>query len=135
MPEKQELALPKYCENIYKTVRRPTRTISIGKVLVGSQHPIALQTMTTTDTRDVMGTVTQASATFIPDLPHGGGGGGGGGGAGHVVFLQRLPPASLPPLPLAMPSDLIWRGSCIHSLACLQMRNTLSRYPCVGEAR
>ena len=59
MPHKEEPIFPKYCEQIYKTVRRPTRTVSIGKVLVGSQHPIALQTMTTTDTRDVMGTVTQ----------------------------------------------------------------------------
>ena len=61
MPHKDEPVHPKYCEQIYRTVRRPTRTVSIGKVLVGSQHPIALQTMTTTDTRDVMGTVTQVS--------------------------------------------------------------------------
>lgn len=33
--------------------------LQIGNVNVGSEHPIALQTMTTTDTRDVDGTVEQ----------------------------------------------------------------------------
>ena len=33
----------------------------IGKVKVGSEHRIALQTMTTTDTRDIEGTVAQVS--------------------------------------------------------------------------
>ncbi|KAG2492083.1 hypothetical protein HYH03_009579 [Edaphochlamys debaryana] len=49
----------KYCESIYQTKRRPTRTVMIGKVPVGSQHRIALQTMTTTDTRNVQMTVDQ----------------------------------------------------------------------------
>jgi hypothetical protein len=59
--QKKELRLltPKYCESIHQTKRRPTRTVEIGKVKVGSEHPIALQTMTTTDTRDVEGTVEQ----------------------------------------------------------------------------
>eukprot|EP00873_Tetraselmis_striata_P013600 jgi/Tetstr1/433864/TSEL_023046.t2 len=51
--------LPKYCESVTQTRRRPTRTVHIGKVLVGSEHPIAKQTMTTTDTRDIRGTVDQ----------------------------------------------------------------------------
>ncbi|KAA6429562.1 MAG: chloroplast 1-hydroxy-2-methyl-2-(E)-butenyl-4-diphosphate synthase precursor [Trebouxia sp. A1-2] len=50
---------PQYCESVYKSLRRPTRTIEVGNVKVGSQHPIALQTMTTTDTRNVQGTVDQ----------------------------------------------------------------------------
>eukprot|EP00884_Botryococcus_braunii_P018770 jgi/Botrbrau1/5577/Bobra.97_2s0008.1 len=54
-----KIVLPKYCESTYKTVRRPTRTIYIGKVPVGSEHPIRLQTMTTTDTRNVEATVDQ----------------------------------------------------------------------------
>lgn len=33
--------------------------MQIGNVKVGSEHPIALQTMTTTDTRNVQGTVDQ----------------------------------------------------------------------------
>ncbi|KAL4448645.1 hypothetical protein ABPG75_005864 [Micractinium tetrahymenae] len=59
--QKKELRLltPKYCESINQTKRRPTRTVEIGPVKVGSEHPIALQTMTTTDTRDVEKTVEQ----------------------------------------------------------------------------
>ncbi|GLJ52813.1 hypothetical protein SUGI_1125110 [Cryptomeria japonica] len=49
----------KYCESIYKTVRRKTRTVMIGNVPLGSEHPIRVQTMTTTDTKDVAGTVEQ----------------------------------------------------------------------------
>ncbi len=33
--------------------------MQVGNVKVGSQHPIALQTMTTTDTRNVQATVDQ----------------------------------------------------------------------------
>lgn len=36
--------------------------MKVGKVLIGSEHPIALQTMTTTDTRDVAATVAQVKA-------------------------------------------------------------------------
>ena len=35
--------------------------LQIGKVPVGSEHRIALQTMTTTDTRNVQATVDQVS--------------------------------------------------------------------------
>ena len=49
MPEEKKLKLPtKYCESIHQTIRRPTRTIQIGKVETGSAHPVRLQTMTTT---------------------------------------------------------------------------------------
>ncbi|XP_042396087.1 4-hydroxy-3-methylbut-2-en-1-yl diphosphate synthase (ferredoxin), chloroplastic-like isoform X1 [Zingiber officinale] len=47
----------KYCESIYKTVRRKTRTVMIGNVALGSEHPIRVQTMTTSDTKDVDRTV------------------------------------------------------------------------------
>jgi (E)-4-hydroxy-3-methylbut-2-enyl-diphosphate synthase len=53
------LPTPRYCESPYETRRRPTRTIQIGNVKVGSAHPIALQTMTTTDTRNIEATVDQ----------------------------------------------------------------------------
>ncbi|KAK2075593.1 hypothetical protein QBZ16_001701 [Prototheca wickerhamii] len=53
------LPTPHYCEDVYRTVRRPTRTVQIGRVPVGSAHPIARQTMTTSDTRDVAKTVEQ----------------------------------------------------------------------------
>jgi (E)-4-hydroxy-3-methylbut-2-enyl-diphosphate synthase len=51
--------MTKYCESVYQTKRRPTRTVWAGKVPIGSEHRIARQTMTTTDTRDVAGTVDQ----------------------------------------------------------------------------
>lgn len=47
----------KYCESIHKTVRRKTRTVMVGNVAIGSEHPIRVQTMTTSDTKDVAGTV------------------------------------------------------------------------------
>ena len=49
----------KYCENVNRAVRRKTRTITVGKVPIGSAHPIAKQTMTTTNTRDVDASVNQ----------------------------------------------------------------------------
>lgn len=50
---------PRYCESVYTPTRRPTRTVWVGKVPIGSEHPIAIQTMTTTDTRDVEASVEQ----------------------------------------------------------------------------
>ena len=41
--------------------------MQVGKVKVGSQHPIALQTMTTTDTRNVQATVDQVRFCLLPD--------------------------------------------------------------------
>ncbi|XP_028808019.1 4-hydroxy-3-methylbut-2-en-1-yl diphosphate synthase (ferredoxin), chloroplastic isoform X2 [Neltuma alba] len=49
----------KYCESLHKTVRRKTSTVMVGNVAIGSQHPIRVQTMTTTDTKDVAATVEQ----------------------------------------------------------------------------
>jgi (E)-4-hydroxy-3-methylbut-2-enyl-diphosphate synthase len=75
-----EDSLPwKYCEDITKTKRRPTRfdynfliyirfshyyfkrTVHVGKVQLGSEHPVAKQTMTTTNTRDVGASVDQVN--------------------------------------------------------------------------
>jgi hypothetical protein len=47
----------KYCESIYETRRRKTRTVMVGNVPLGSDHPIRIQTMTTSDTKDVAKTV------------------------------------------------------------------------------
>lgn len=41
------------------TVRRKTRQIRVGSVLIGGEAPIVVQSMTTTDTRDVAATVAQ----------------------------------------------------------------------------
>ncbi|HET7024109.1 MAG TPA: flavodoxin-dependent (E)-4-hydroxy-3-methylbut-2-enyl-diphosphate synthase [Gemmatimonadales bacterium] len=43
-------------------VRRRTPTVRIGDVLVGSAHPIVVQSMTNTDTADVRSTVDQVAA-------------------------------------------------------------------------
>ncbi|GMH07109.1 hypothetical protein Nepgr_008949 [Nepenthes gracilis] len=49
----------KYCDSLNKTVRRKTRTVMVGNVAIGSDHPLRIQTMTTTDTKDVAATVAQ----------------------------------------------------------------------------
>jgi (E)-4-hydroxy-3-methylbut-2-enyl-diphosphate synthase len=41
------------------TFRRSTRTVRVGNVLIGSEHPIRIQSMTTTPTHDVDATVEQ----------------------------------------------------------------------------
>ena len=49
----------KYCEDLSKVVRRKTRTVTAGPVKFGSEHPIVRQTMGTTSTKDVKGTIDQ----------------------------------------------------------------------------
>ncbi|HTB08650.1 MAG TPA: flavodoxin-dependent (E)-4-hydroxy-3-methylbut-2-enyl-diphosphate synthase, partial [Acidimicrobiales bacterium] len=44
------------------TPRRPTRQISVGSVKVGGDAPISVQSMTTTKTADVEGTLEQIYA-------------------------------------------------------------------------
>ncbi len=39
--------------------RRKTRTLYLGKVAIGSGHPISIQSMTKTDTRDAVATINQ----------------------------------------------------------------------------
>ena len=39
--------------------RRDTPTVNVGGILVGSQHPVVVQSMTNTDTEDVKSTATQ----------------------------------------------------------------------------
>src|SRR5436853_7475651 len=48
-----------YCESLTDYKRLLTREVKIGKLLIGGSHPIRVQTMTTTDTMDTMGTVEQ----------------------------------------------------------------------------
>ena len=40
-------------------MRRKTRTIELGNVKIGSGHSIPVQTMTKTDTRDIVSTINQ----------------------------------------------------------------------------
>ena len=49
-----------YCESLTKYKRRKSRVVHIGDVLLGSDYPIRLQSMTTTDTMDTLGTVEQS---------------------------------------------------------------------------
>jgi len=49
----------KYCEDVTRAKRRPTSTVKVGPVQIGSSHPVAKQTMCTTNTRDVEKSVEQ----------------------------------------------------------------------------
>ncbi|MEJ7778929.1 MAG: (E)-4-hydroxy-3-methylbut-2-enyl-diphosphate synthase [Daejeonella sp.] len=50
----------KYCNSQSTYSRFLTREVTIGAVPMGGQHPIRIQSMTTTDTMDTMGTVEQS---------------------------------------------------------------------------
>ncbi|MBR21459.1 MAG: 4-hydroxy-3-methylbut-2-en-1-yl diphosphate synthase, partial [Leifsonia sp.] len=49
--------MPKIPETL--APRRTTRQIKVGKVMVGSDHPVSVQSMTTTPTTDIDGTLQQ----------------------------------------------------------------------------
>jgi (E)-4-hydroxy-3-methylbut-2-enyl-diphosphate synthase len=49
-----------YCNSLTQYSRLKTREVKIGDLLLGNFHPIRLQTMTTTDTMDTIGTVEQS---------------------------------------------------------------------------
>lgn len=49
----------KYCESIYKTKRWQTREVMVGNIGVGGNNPVRIQSMTTSNTRDVEATIDQ----------------------------------------------------------------------------
>ena len=49
----------KYCDSLTSYIRRKTVEVNIGDVPLGSMHPIRVQSMTTVDTMDTMGSVEQ----------------------------------------------------------------------------
>lgn len=49
----------KYCEHTHKTKRWRTREVTCGKVKIGGDNPIRIQSMTTSSTRDVAATIDQ----------------------------------------------------------------------------
>ncbi len=49
-----------YTESLISYKRLKTREVKVGNLLLGSNHPIRVQTMTTTDTMDTMATVEQS---------------------------------------------------------------------------
>jgi len=51
-----------YCDSRYQARRRVSRVINIGGVYTGGDHPIRIQSMTTTNTQDVDATVAQTLA-------------------------------------------------------------------------
>lgn len=48
-----------YCPSIYEKKRLKARTVYVGSVPVGSEHPVRIQSMTTSNTRDVEATIDQ----------------------------------------------------------------------------
>ena len=49
----------------YNAIRRRTPEVRIGKVAIGGQNPIAIQSMTNTDTRDASATIAQIKALAL----------------------------------------------------------------------
>lgn len=49
----------KYCESVFTTKRWKTREVKVGNVGVGAENPIRIQSMTTSNTRDVEATIGQ----------------------------------------------------------------------------
>jgi (E)-4-hydroxy-3-methylbut-2-enyl-diphosphate synthase len=48
-----------YCPSIYQSVRFKTREVPVGKILVGGNQPIRIQSMTTSSTHDIEATIDQ----------------------------------------------------------------------------
>src|SRR5438445_13816079 len=53
------LAVPTYCASRFRYERRLSREVQIGTVAVGGTQPIRVQSMTTTRTQDIEGTLAQ----------------------------------------------------------------------------
>ena len=56
----ETLAPLKYCEDLFSYRRRKTRVVMVGDVGVGGDHPLRVQSMTTTDTLKVEDTILQS---------------------------------------------------------------------------
>jgi (E)-4-hydroxy-3-methylbut-2-enyl-diphosphate synthase len=50
---------PLYCHSLTQYKRRKTLSVKVGDVMIGSDHPIVLQSMTTVDTMDTEGSIAQ----------------------------------------------------------------------------
>ncbi|MFC4262556.1 (E)-4-hydroxy-3-methylbut-2-enyl-diphosphate synthase [Ferruginibacter yonginensis] len=49
-----------YCESLFSYKRLRTKAVTVGNLVIGGNNPIAIQTMTTTDTMDTDATVQQS---------------------------------------------------------------------------
>ncbi len=59
-PAENENTLLRYCPDLFNYQRRLTREVRVGKVGIGGGHPIRVQSMLTSDTRDAEACVTEA---------------------------------------------------------------------------
>ena len=50
----------KYCNSLTSYSRRESRAVNIGGITMGGNHPIRIQSMTTTNTMDTIATVEQS---------------------------------------------------------------------------
>ena len=50
----------RFCDSFYHYHRRPTRVVQVGKVAVGGENPVRIQSMLTSDTRDTAACVAEA---------------------------------------------------------------------------
>ncbi len=50
----------RYCPDFYRFQRRPTRVVMVGNVAIGGDHPVRVQSMITSDTRDTEACVKEA---------------------------------------------------------------------------
>lgn len=57
--EAQVSQIRQYCNSLTQYSRRVTREVSIGAIAMGGNNPIRIQSMTTVDTMDTLGTVEQ----------------------------------------------------------------------------
>ncbi len=55
-----EISSDSYCQSLFKYERQQTRQVRVGNVTLGGDAPIRVQSMTTTDTNDVEGSVEQS---------------------------------------------------------------------------
>ena len=55
-----KLDIQEYCMDFTSYSRFPTREVMVGDVSIGANNPIRIQSMTTTDTMDTLGTVEQS---------------------------------------------------------------------------
>jgi (E)-4-hydroxy-3-methylbut-2-enyl-diphosphate synthase len=56
----KDASLLRYCPDIYHYARRRTRVVTVGKVAIGGDNPIRVQSMLTSDTRDTEACVAEA---------------------------------------------------------------------------
>lgn len=54
------MSFPNYCPSLVAYQRRKTLSVKIGDLYMGSEYPIRVQSMTTVDTMDTMGSVAQS---------------------------------------------------------------------------